>query len=451
MRDRSKSDAMNKERFYLKPIILTVGIAAASLLIMWVESVRPSDFGFYKDIFQKEVRIQREESYPLRRTGRELTEEEMDMARTAWRYFVNNYQTATGLVNSVDRYHSTTFWDVSSSLFAFVSAYELGVIDTVEFDFRLVQALGSLERITLYKGIMPNKVYNTETLEMVDYTNRVTQEGVGWSAMDIGRFFSFVNKVKLHYPAYWPRMRAVVERWRIDGNMVIDATLHGIGFSSKDKAERVVQEGKLGYEEYTAKGLMMAGFDVSESMSYTDFLRFKNIFGVDIAVDTREVKYFPAYNYVLSEPYILDGIEYGFDVNSRELAWRLFTVQHERFRRKGILTAVSEDHVEGPPYFVYNSVYADGKAWNCIAENGDDADAFRTLSTKAAFGWYTLFDEPYAQRLFNAIKDNRDPESGWYSGIYEKDGKVNRTLTANTNGVILECLNYLRNGPLVRL
>jgi hypothetical protein len=257
--------------------------------------------------------------------------------------------------------------------------------------------------------------------------------------------------IKLHYPGYWPRMNAVVGRWNIQGNLLIDGTLHGIGFSTKDKTERVVQEGKLGYEEYTAKGLMMAGFDASESLKYTDFLRFKRIYGIDIAVDTREVKYYPAYNYMLSEPYILDGIEYGFDMNSRELAWRLFAVQKERFRREGIITAVSEDHVEGEPYFVYNAVYADGKAWNCIAENGDDADAFRTISTKAAFGWYTLFDDPYAVSLLNVIRNNHHEEQGWYSGIYEADGRINRALTANTNGIILSCLNYLRSGPLVRL
>lgn len=437
--------------FFIKPIILTLGIVAASLLIMWVEAVRPSDFGFYKDIFQKEIVIQREASYPLRATGRELNEEEMKMAKVAWRYFLNNYQTETGLVNSVDMYHSTTFWDITSSLFAFVCAYEIGIIDSLEFDFRLTQALGSLGSIVLYKDIMPNKVYHTETLGMVDYNNRITTEGVGWSAMDIGRFFAFVNMIKLHYPQYWPLMRGVISRWEIEGNLLIEGTLHGIGFSTKDRTERTVQEGKLGYEEYTSKGLMMVGFDASESLKYTDFIRFKNIFGIDIAVDTREVKYAPAYNYVLSEPYILDGIEFGFDMNSRELAWRVYRAQRERFHRKGIVTAVSEDHIEGEPYFVYNAVYADGKAWNCIAENGDDADAFRTVSTKAAFGWYTLFDDPYAVTLLNIIRNNYDEERGWYSGIYESDGTINKALTANTNGIILECLNYKRKGPLVRM
>lgn len=110
----------------------------------------------------------------------------------------------------------------------------------------------------------------------------------------------------------------------------------------------------------------MAGYDVYEAMSYTDFIRFKKIYGTEIGIDTREVKYNPSYNYVLSEPYILDGIEYGWDVNSRELAYRIYSVQKERYKHEKIITAISEDHIDQPPYFIYNSVYADGTPWNCI-------------------------------------------------------------------------------------
>jgi hypothetical protein len=40
-----------------------------------------------------------------------LIEEEMKMARTAWKYFENNYQPETGLVNAVHAFPAATMWD----------------------------------------------------------------------------------------------------------------------------------------------------------------------------------------------------------------------------------------------------------------------------------------------------------------------------------------------------
>ena len=39
---------------------------------------------------------------------------------------------------------------------------------------------------------------------------------------------------------------------------------------------------------------------------------------------------------------------------------------------------------------------------------------------------------------------------GLYAGIYESDGSVNRALTANTNGIVLELLAYRLRGPWLR-
>ena len=435
------------KRFLLKPIVYILGLSAAAFLVLWIETVRPSDFGFYKDIFKKEIIIQKSDKYPLRKPSR-LTEKEMEYARIAWIYFQKNYQPATGLINAVDNYASTTFWDIGSYFNGLVAAYEIGIIDSLEFDFRINKALESLSKIKLYKGILPNKVYHTQTLEMANYANEATMEGVGWSAMDIGRFYSFVNKIRNDHPQYIQAVKKVTDRWQID-KLIQEATMHGIGFSTKDRREGLVQEGKLGYEEYCAKGLYMVGYDVSEALKYTDFIKFVDIYGEDVAVDTREVRYSPAYNYVLSEPYILDGIEYGWDFNSRELAYRIYKAQKKRFEKEGILTAVSEDHIDQEPYFVYNSVYANGKEWNCISESGEPVPHLKSLSTKAAFGWYALYNDDYANKLFDAVKDLYDPKSGWYSGRYETNGEINRAVTANTNGIILECLAYKANGKLI--
>ncbi len=438
-------------RLLVRPLVLLTSFYLGANAVLFIEKARPSDFGFYKDIFSKELLIKPSPSYPLRPYGQTLSEQDRRDAEIAWKYFQNNYQEKTGLYNSVDKYTATTFWDISSSLHALMSAYQLELIDSTEFHRRMSKALRSIKSLRLYKNQLPNKVYNTETLAMVDYANHVINEGVGWSAMDIGRFLGAVARIKNHFPEFTPLADSIVSHWNIDLVLGNDATLHGIGFSFKDRDVKIVQEGKLGYEEYASKGYMVNGYDASESYRYTDFLKFVDFYGIQIGVDTREVKYHPAYNYILSEPYILDGLEYGFDLNSRELAYRLFKVQKLRAKITGRPVAVSEDHVDRAPYFVYNAVYVNGKKWVCLAENGDPADDFKQLSTKAAYAWATLFDDPYSSTLYKSVRDLYNPEKGWYAGRYDKNGAINKTLTANTNAVILEALAYKKMGPLNRV
>jgi hypothetical protein len=436
-------------KYLVKPVVMLIAIYAGANAVLFIEKARPSDFGFYKDIFSKELVIKPSKNYPLRRYGDSLTTNDILNARIAWKYFENNYQKETGLFNSVDAYPATTLWDIGSSFHAVMSAYEIGIIDSIEFNNMMTKSLNSMRKMSLYKNTLPNKVYSTYTLDMVDYANHASKEGIGWSAMDIGRFFGVVSRIRKFYPQYTPSVNQVVSKWDIN-KILHDATLHGIGFNFKDKDVTIVQEGKLGYEEYASKGYIFNDFDATESYKYTDFLKFIEIYGIEIATDTREVKHHPAYNYILSEPYILDGIEYGWDINSKELAYRVYKVQKKRANDIGIPVAVSEGHIDKAPYFVYNSIYTNGDSWICLAENGDDAEVFKSFSTKAAFAWSTLYDDNYSNVLIKNLEGLYNEDKGWYSGRYDTDTSVNKTLTANTNAVILECINYKMRGPLLR-
>jgi len=433
-----------------KPLVMLVAIYAGANAVLFIEKARPSDFGFYKDIFSKELLIKPSEKYPLREYGDSLSKKDLEYAKIAWTYFENNYQETTGLFNSVDKYPATTLWDISSSLHALMSAYEINLIKKKEFDDKMLKGLTSLSKMALYKNKLPNKVYSTYTLEMVDYANHNTLDGVGWSAMDIGRIFSAFSRIRKFYPEFTLQVNRVIKRWDISKVLLKDATLHGIGFNFKDKRVRIVQEGKLGYEEYAAKGYLINGFDATESYKYTDFLKFNEIYGVQIGTDTREVKQHLAYNYILSEPYILDGIEYGWDINSKELAYRVYQVQKKQAKKLGIPVAVSEDHVDKAPYFVYNAIYTNGDTWVCLAESGEDASDFKSFSTKAAFAWSTLYKDEYSAVLIKNLEGLYDVKKGWFSGRYDKDAELNKALTANTNGIILECLSYKMNGPLLK-
>ena len=379
----------------------------------------------------------------------QLTAEEMRWAKTAWKYIQNNTVPETGLVNSADNYPASTMWDTGSYLLGLISAERIGLVDTAEFDSRMSQVLSSLARLPLFDGQLPNKSYNTQTLAMVNYDNSPSARGIGWSAIDIGRLLVPFNVLVWHYPQHTSAVRAVVDGWDTT-QLVRDATMFGAAVE-EDGTTIYLQEGRLGYEEYSAKSFALLGLDVQKAARTADFLRYVDVYGVDVPTDERRPELYEAHNYVVSESYILDGLEFGWDVISEEFAYRVYLAQERRWENTGILTAVSEDNIDQAPFFVYNTVFTDGKIWNAITEDGEDASEFKTLSTKAALGWHGLLRTEYTQVLAEEASELFDPERGFFSGRYEVTGEPNRAITCNTNSIILESLAYRLGGPLLGL
>ena len=423
-------------------LIFLTGLVTAFGLVGWLEGLSVGNANTPEAVIETSTEVNIAPT-------RALTAQELAWAKTAWKYFQNNTISGTGLVNSVDNYNASTLWDTSSYLMAVISAQRLGIIDQTEFDARIGKALDSLTKMALFEGKLPNKSYNTISLQMVDYNNQPSEKGIGWSAIDIGRVLVPLNVLAWHYPQHTASVKKVMERWDTQP-MLVKGVLQG-ALVKDDGETKYLQEGRLGYEEYAAKSFNLMGLDVSSSLRYTDFLTFVDISGIQVATDSRSAQQYGAHNYVVSEPYILDGVEFGWDHLSQELAWRVYKAQEKRYAETGILTAVSEDNIDQPPYFVYNTVFTDGKIWNAISEKGDDASQFKTLSTKAAFGWHALYETDYTQKLVEKAATLADPERGWYSGMYEVSGQPNKAITANTNGIILEALAYKQGGKLMKL
>lgn len=424
-------------------LIFLTGLISAFGLVAWLE-----DMKLGSGAALPESVIVPSEVIPIA-SPRALTAQELIWAKIAWKYFENNTIAETGMVNSVDQYQASTLWDTSSYLMAAIAAQRLGIIQQAEFDQRVSKLLSSLAALPLFEGKLPNKSYNTTSLKMVDYNNNQTEKGIGWSAIDIGRVLVPFNILTWHYPQHTAAVNAVLEKWNTKP-LIVDGVLQGATVTDNGKTVHV-QEGRLGYEEYAAKSFTLMGLDVSNALRYTDFLHFVDIYGTSIATDSRDPLQFQAHNYVVSEPYILDGLEFGWDHLSKELAWRVYQAQVARFKETGILTAVSEDNIDQAPYFVYNTVYTDGKPWSTITEKGEDASRFKSLSTKAAFGWHVLYETDYTKKLMEKMATLADPAKGWYSGLYEVTGKPNKAITANTNGIILEALAYKQTGQLMKL
>ena len=390
----------------------------------------------------------------------ELTDREYQMAKTAWSYFEKRYQPETGLVNAVGAYPSTTLWDTASYISALVSAYELCVIDKRDFDTRATKLINTLRNLDLYQGEAPNKVYNAKTGKKVNYANEPGE--VGMSANDIGRMLVWLRILKERHPHLANSVDNVPMRWNFCNLVNEDGRLFG-SFKRGDGTTRYVQEGRLGYEEYAAKGFALWGFEVDRAMS-PEPLAYTTIFDVKVPYDGRDPRIFKSQNYVLTEGYILDGLELGWDTPSdsendddvashgwrAEFASRIYLVQQRRFEQTGIVTARSEHQVNGKPYFVYDSIFADGYAWNTLDPTGEYRPDSAAIAAKAAVGMWALWDTDYTDLLFESVADLSEPGLGFYEGLYENGNGYIPLQSSNNNGIILAALLYKVQGPILK-
>lgn len=383
---------------------------------------------------------------PLANTG-ESKPDDLDYARIAWRYFENNTNPDTGLVNSADQYPSTTMWETGSYFIAVISADLLGIIETEEAVSRLSLALDTLANIRLFDDILPNKAYNTRTAELVDYSNQPVERGLGWSALDIARMVAAMSHAEQSYPELAVKVDAVIDHWDLD-QMVENGEL--IGGNIADGNLRRDQEGRVGYGQYGAKAMMLRGFDMVLAYNAEANLMVQTVEGEPIPVDARLHRNItPAFT--VSEPYVFDGLEFGFDYRSHRFATAIYQAQEARFRETGQLTAVSESHLDEAPYFAYSTIWGGGAPWAVMTFTGDRIDSKRTITVKTAFAWDALFGTDYTSELVDALSELGDQERGWPEGIYEADGAVNGSFTTNTNAVVLASLAFRAFGPLSRV
>lgn len=389
-----------------------------------------------------------------------LDERELRAAKVAWHYFELYTQETTGMANAVGKFPSTTMWDTASYIAALVSAYELCLIEKPEFDRRISLLLTTLKGLELFRRELPNKVYHTKTGAKVDYTNKPGE--VGFSSLDIGRLLVWLRIVKNRYPYLANSVDSILLKW--DFSHVIDpqGLLMGASIDKKTGETIYAQEGRLGYEEYAAKGYALWGFKPILAHRAEPFLTAA-IYGVQVPYDGRDPRIFQSQNYVVSESYLQDGLELGFDLPQddsspdwlssdgwrAEFADRIYEVQEARWKQTGFLTARSEHNVKGAPFFTYDTIFSDGYPWNTVTPRGDYVPDFAAIATKAAMGLWVLWDTDYTDVLYDAVIELYDPENGMYEGLYENGQGPIGVYTANNNGVVLTALLYKVQGPIL--
>lgn len=376
-----------------------------------------------------------------------LCSKDLEMAQIAWQYFENNYNPETGLYNAADKYPSTTMWDTGSALAATIAAHDFGIIDDKTFDERIRTMFKTLNSMELFNKEAPNKVYHTIKGEMVDYRNQPTPDGIGVSTLDLARLISWLNTLSCMYPKYAYPAQQVIKRWDMT-RLISKGQMYGLYRDPISKNISVVQEGRLGYEQYAGKIFRDLGYDQRVSAVYdNEYRETINIYDVPIAYDRRDPRDLGAYNYVVTESYAMDAIENGIDAENRPLLDNIYKVQKRRWEETGIVTAVSEDNIDQKPYFLYNTIFTAGLPWNTTTDKGVRYDNLKTTSIKAAMSMALLYpDDSYSKELAYTISSAYDPERGWYSGIYESGGGYNKAITANTNGIIMSLLLYKKYG-----
>lgn len=379
-----------------------------------------------------------------------LRDADLNTARVAWKYFENNFNPTTGFVNSIHNHHSTTMWDTGSSLGAYISAKDFGLITQYEFDQAMMSLLKTLGTMKMLEDLAPNIVYNTQTANMIDYAGEVVNDGIGASVLDLSRLAFWLNTLQCMHPKYYNPVNKILSRWDFS-QLVKDEEIYGIAREDGGNGTiKSLQQGRLGYEQYAGKIVESLGFSATVAASYTNKYRANTeIMEILIAHDNRDPRLYGINNFVVTDSYTLDAMELGLDEENTPLLKNIYQLQKKRWQETGIPTAISDDNINQSPYYLYNTIFSAGLTFTTTTDTGVTYNNLKTISTKSAFSLATLFPEDdYSDILMSAIESAYDPKLGWYSGVYE-DGGYNDAITAHTNGVILGALLYKKYGALL--
>jgi hypothetical protein len=364
-------------------------------------------------------------------------------AAVAWKHFNRLWVPATGLARATLGYDKLTPWDIGSVLGALYSAQILGLIDTVEYRARVQRTLQTLEAVPLFDSVF-HRMYNARTGKMANRAGAPTTRGYSYSATDLGRLLLWLHIVAQGDSSLAESAARVVRRIKLE-RVVEGGYMFGEDISPSGKRRRF-QEGRIGYEQYAARGYAAWGQDVANALDIRKHATPVTVLGHELLKDAR------GFDRLSSEPFVLLGLEVGWTADEEWLSRNVLAVQEQRYRDKGIVTIASEDAVGiAPYYFYYYCVYCSGKTFVVeVVDPGKTSNAPRWVSTKATFGWHALLPSEYTQIAVNRVARARTSE-GWSSGVFERAGTPTRTYDINTAAIVLEAAAYRKLGrPLLQ-
>ena len=365
----------------------------------------------------------------------------LDAARTSWNLVSRITEPSTGLARAHARYSYVTLWDIAGVIAANYTAHELAFIDDATYDAHIQRILATLTSVDLFDRTAFNRIYDAKTGRMVDNAGKISNVGAGWSSVDIGRLLVWLRIVSTKQPKYLPLATQVVRRLNMS-KVLDDGSLRGLQVDPKTGKRQTFTEDEIGYQQYALSGFSMwsarvnsAGLDVRRNVAAI------NVFGVRLLISS------PGNDRVMSEPFIMIGMETGFrTADIARQAVQVLAAQAARYQQTRIVTAVTEDALPDPPYyFYYYSVYHRGMPF--VVESLDDkvVERPRWVSSKAAFGWNAVLPSAYTQLLLRTVRPAGTPD-GWGSGVYEDTLQPTGVPSLNTAALIMESALYKTRG-----
>ena len=360
-------------------------------------------------------------------------------AALAYVQFRNLWQPGTGLANATPDYDKLTSWDIGSVMAAIYSARVLELIDDSEYAHMMGRTLRTVESLPLYRGVAYHKLYSSRQARMISRGGGITSRGYGWSATDLGRLLVWLDIIARNDPAHADLASAAARRIAFD-SVVAGGYLYGEELRPGGSRRRF-QEGRIGYEQYLAAGFAAWGADVGRALDLRTNAVPVEVAGAELLADARGL------DRLVSEPFVLMGLELGWDDDMRALALAVLEAQENHSAATGTITIGSEDATGVPPnYFYYYCVYCSGQAFVVEAAHpGRSVDTPRWLSTKATFGWHALAANDFTGAALDRIEGARSPH-GWSSGVFTETGRATGAYDINTAAVVLEAAAYVHLG-----
>jgi len=365
----------------------------------------------------------------------------LDAARTSWNLVNRITEPSTGLARAHARYAYVTLWDIAGVIAANYTAHELAFIDDATYDRHIQRILATLSSVDLYDKTAFNRIYDAQTGRMVDNAGKISNVGAGWSSVDIGRLLVWLRVVSVNQPKSLPLATQVVRRLNMS-KVLDDGFLQGLQVDPKTGKKETFTEDEIGYQQYALSGFSMWGARVNpDGLDVRRNVAAVNVMGVRLLISS------PGNDRVMSEPFIMIGMETGFrTADIARQATQVLAAQTARYQQMKIVTAVTEDALPDPPYyFYYYSVYHRGNPF--VVESLDDkiVQNPRWVSAKAAFGWNAVLPNAYTQLLVRTVRPAGTPD-GWGSGVYEDTLRPTGVPSLNTAALIMESALYKTRG-----
>nr|WP_241261895.1 DUF3131 domain-containing protein [Leclercia adecarboxylata] len=344
------------------------------------------------------------------------------------------------MANAHDGEPWLSLWSTGSYLFALVAAKQLTILTTDEFDERITAALFTLGRLPLNAEGLPAAYYHADSLEILGKADS--------SAIGMGRLLNALQTLLWRYPQHAAGVRDLFNQWKV-GALVANNTATQAAAPLHHWALAVDEpRNSFGYRLYASHTLRLidsaAGLAVTNPPEGQQMIDIDGIMVPDEGLRTPWGRQ-PS---LISLPYLLTGLELGFDAQSAEIAWRIMQIQQRRHGLRISKPPISTDYAEPAPDYVND--LPDRQPLQNSALHDAPPEQLAITSTRTAFAWYALFRNGWSEALRQQVQKLQVPGKGWQRGL-NPDSSVNDVVDADTNAVVLESLAYIARGQMLCL